>query len=388
MFERVPRERVYELTGVQLMPINTLYQLYAMVRDGSPAPEVMTDLLFMPDLLGYLLSGRKAAEFTIASTSQLYNPTKGEWAAELFEALGLPVGLMQEIVEPGTVIGSLETDIGRRVGLGETPVIAGAGHDTAAAVAAAPAEGRDWAYISSGTWSLMGVESQRPIITQESFDFNFTNEGGVGGTFRVLKNIMGLWLVQQCRKSWAKERMYSYEELTEMAAGEEEVGAIIDPDHGAFLNPPDMPEAIAAFCESTGQEAPGTPAALVRCVLVSLALKYRLALDQLRRLYDHPINRIHVIGGGVRNELLCQLTADATGVPVIAGPVEATAIGNILVQAMALGQVESPAAIREIVRRSFPVVRYEPRGAGQWEDPYRRLCELMEQPGTQEDAAR
>ncbi len=388
LFERVPRERVYELTGIQVMPINTLYQLYAMVRDGSPLLEMTRDLLFTPDLLSYLLSGRRVAEFSIATTSQLYDPRKREWAMELFEALGIPVGIMQEIVQPGTVLGSLETEIGPRVGLGEVPVIATAGHDTASAVAAAPAEGKDWAYISSGTWSLMGVERDRPIITQQSLDLNFTNEGGVGETFRVLKNVVGLWLVQQCRKSWARDRLYTYEQLTEMAAGVEEVGAIIDPDHGSFLNPPDMPEAIAAFCADTGQEPPRTPAAFVRCALVSLALKYRQVLEQLRTVYEHPINRIHVIGGGVRNELLCQLTADATGVPVIAGPTEATAIGNILVQAMALGHVESPAAIREIVRESFHVTCYEPRAVGQWEEPYRRLCELAERTGEGEEAAR
>ena len=375
--ERVSRERVYELTGIQLMPINTLYQLYSMVRDGSPLLEEAADLLFMPDLFAYLLSGEKVAESTIASTSQLYDPRAGGWAEELFEALGISTGLMHEIVEPGTVIGSLDREIRRRTGVGEAPVIATAGHDTAAAVAAVPAEGEDWAYISSGTWSLMGVESGKPIITRESRGFNFTNEGGVAGTFRVLKNIMGLWLVQQCRKAWAEERAYSYEELTQMAAAAEGEGAIVEPDHPSFLNPPDMPAAIREFCERTGQRPPETPGEFVRCVLVSLALKYRLVLEQLRRMCGHPITRIHVVGGGTRNELLSQLTADATGLPVICGPVEAAAIGNVLVQAMALGHVGSVDEIREVARRSFEVRRYEPQPSGACEGLYERFCGLQ-----------
>jgi len=387
LFERVPRERVYELTGIQIMPINTLYQLYAMVRDESPLLEMATDLLFTSDLLSYLLSGRKVAELSIASTSQLYNPRKGAWAEELFQALGVPVEIMQEIVPPGTVLGSLEQDTARQAGLAEVPVIATAGHDTASAVAATPAEGNDWAYISSGTWSLMGVESDAPIISQQSLDLNFTNEGGVAGTFRVLKNITGLWLVQQCRRSWEKERLYSYEELTEMAAEVEEPVPIIDPNHASFLNPPDMPEAIASFCEETGQQAPSTPAAFVRCALVSLALKYRQVLEQLRSLHERPINRIHITGGGVRNELLCQLTADATGLPVIAGPMEAAAIGNVLVQGLALGHIRSPAAIREIVRRSFPVTRYEPHPSREWGEQYRQLSELGERANGGEEIA-
>ena len=377
-FQRLPRERVYELTGVQLMPINTLYQLYSMVRDGSPLLEAASDLLFMPDLFSYLLSGEKRTEFTIASTSQLYNPVEGKWETELFDALGISTGLMQEMVNPGTVVGSLDPEIGRRTGLGEVPVIATAGHDTAAAVAAVPAEGEDWAYISSGTWSLMGVESGEPIITQESLDCNFTNEGGAAGTFRVLKNVMGLWLLQQCRKAWGKDRLYSYEELTRMAASAEHFDSLVEPDHASFLNPLDMPAAIRGFCERTGQRPPETPGEFVRCILVSLALKYRFVLDQLRQVSRRTIGRIHAVGGGTRNELLSQLTADATGLPVICGPVEAAAIGNLLVQAMALGQVGSLDGIREVVRRSFPVTRYEPQRPGAWEGLYERFCELRQ----------
>jgi rhamnulokinase len=255
-------------------------------------------------------------------------------------------------------------------------VIATASHDTAAAVAAAPAEGDGWAYISSGTWSLMGVESPDPIITDESLECNFTNEGGVGNTSRVLKNIMGLWLLRQCREAWASDRLYSYEELSEMALSAPPFKALVEPDDGSFLNPPDMPEAIRSFCRRAGQPAPETRAEFVRCVLESLAMKYRLVLDQLRRIYPRPIETIHIIGGGSRNEVLCQFTANATGVEVLAGPVEATAIGNLLVQALGLGHVSSLAEMRDTVRQSSSLVRYEPERTAHWDRAYERFQEL------------
>jgi rhamnulokinase len=375
-FERVPREHIYEATGVQFLPINTLYQLYAMVRDGSPLLESASSVLMMPDLFNYLLTGEKRTEFTIATTSQLYNPRRRGWDDGLLAALGLSPEVMQEIVPPGTVVGSLDPEVARQAGVGGAPVMATASHDTAAAVASAPAEGRNWAYISSGTWSLMGVESERPIITEQSLAANFTNEGGVANTFRVLKNISGLWPVQECRRSWAGEREYSYRDLTKLAEEAAGFRSLIEPDHPDFLNPADMPAAIREFCQRTGQAPPEIPGEFVRCVLVSLALKYRMVLDQLRGIYPHPIERIHVVGGGVRNELLCQLTADATEVPVSAGPAEATAIGNLLVQAMGLGHVASPAEIRAIVRRSFPVAEYEPRADGEWAAAYDRFQQL------------
>ena len=375
--EMVPREKVYQLTGIQVIRLNTLYQLHAMVRDEWPLLKCATDLLMMPDLFNYLLTGEKRAEFTIATTSQLYNPITDTWAGELFDALRLPLGIMQEIVQPGTVVGTLDADIGQQTGMGALPVVATASHDTAAAVAAVPAEGQDWAYISSGTWSLMGVESEQPIIGAESLSLNLSNEGGVNRTFRVLKNISGLWLVQQCRQAWAGEKLHSYEELMEYAAEAGGFDSIIEPDHPDFVNPPDMPAAIQEFCRQTGQLAPEGMGDTLRCVLVSLALKYRLVLDQLRRVYPHPINRVHVIGGGSRNELLCQLTADATGLPVLAGPAEATVIGNLLVQAMGLGYLTSLQQLREVVRSSFELKRYEPRHTGGWASAYQRLQDLQ-----------
>jgi rhamnulokinase len=376
-FERVPRRRIYELTGIQFMQINTLFQLFAMVRDGSPALKIASDLLFMPDLVSYLLTGARKTDFTIATTSQLYNPRRG-WEPELFDALGVPLDLMQEVVDPGTPIGNLAEEVCRETGLRRAQVIATASHDTASAVAATPAEGDDWAYISSGTWSLMGIESAEPVINDAALNGNFTNEGGVGGTFRVLKNIMGLWLLQQCRRCWASERLYGYEELVQMGSEAKPFGPLVDPDDRRFLNPPDMAEAIRAFCLDTRQRPPAAPGEFVRTILESLALKYRFVLEQLRSLCPRPLTRIHVIGGGVQNELLCQLTADATGLPVLAGPAEATAIGNLLVQAMALGHLSSPAEIRETVRESFPVKRYEPARGAEWDAAYARFLDIQE----------
>jgi rhamnulokinase len=376
VFERIPRERIYDLTGIQFLPINSLFQLFAMVRDESSLLAAAGDLLFIPDLFTYLLTGEKCSEFTFATTSQLYNPRQGDWEEEILQALGLSKAIMQEIVAPGTIIGPLHQAVAEELGFPQVPVVATASHDTAAAVAAVPAGGEDWAYISSGTWSLVGVESLRPVIGPQSLELNLTNEGGVEGTFRVLKNIMGLWLLQRCRQAWADERAYSYDELTEMAVSAEPFRSLVNPDDPVFLNPPDMPAAIADFCTRTDQPIPDSIPAYVRCILESLALRYRQVLEELGQVYPHPVRRIHVVGGGCQNELLCQFTADATGLPVIAGPVEATAIGNLLVQALALGQVNSLAELRAIVRQSFPLKQFLPQQIEPWEAVYERFAEL------------
>lgn len=376
-FKLVPREALYEATGIQFMPFNSLFQIYAMVRERSPLLDAAESLLFMPDLLNYLLTGRKAAEFTIASTSQCLDPRTKSWVPGLFQAMGFSRRILQDIVEPGTVLGPLAEEVAAATGLREVPVVATASHDTAAAVAAVPAEGRNWAYISSGTWSLVGVEEPSPVISPASQAANFTNEGGVGGTIRFLKNVSGLWLVQGCRKAWSAQGPATFEELNRAAAAAAPFAALVDPDDPLFLNPPDMPEAIAAYLRRTGQRQPESRGGIVRSLLESLALKYRQVIAQLGLVLGRPIERIHVIGGGSRNEVLCQLTADATGLPVVAGPAEAAAIGNILVQAMALGRLDSPAAIREVVRRSFAPRSYRPLGnASDWEAAARRFKEL------------
>jgi rhamnulokinase len=378
-FKLVPRPALYEATGIQFMPFNSLFQIYAMVRERSPLLDAAVDLLFMPDLFNFLLTGRKAAESTIASTSQLLDPRTRTWIPGLFQAMGLSKKILQDIVEPGTVLAPLTEAVAAETGLRHVPVVATASHDTAAAVAAVPAEGRNWAYISSGTWSLVGVEEPAPVISARSLEANFTNEGGVGGTIRFLKNVSGLWLIQGCRKSWSAGSAVTYEDLTRAAIEAPPFAALIDPDDPAFLNPPDMPEAIAAFCRRTGQKLPETKAALVRSLLESLALKYRQVVEQLGFVLGHPIEKIHVIGGGSRNELLCQLTADATGLPVVAGPAEATAIGNILVQAMAMGRVSSPAEMRRIIRHSFDLRAYAPVGpVAAWDAAAVRFRDILE----------
>ncbi len=377
-FTLLSRRELYEATGIQFMPFNTLFQIYSMVRDRSPLLEQAADLLFMPDVFNYLLTGIKATEFTIATTSQIYNPRNRDWEWKLFQVMGLPIELLQTVLEPGTVLGPLRQDVAREAHLTNTPVVATASHDTGAAVAAVPAEGENWAYISSGTWSLVGIEVKRPIITQEALEGNFTNEGGVGSTIRFLKNITGLWLVQQCRKAWSDEEDLSYDDLTRMASEAEPYAALIDPDSPEFLNPVDMPEAIRTYCRKTGQTPPELKSSFVRSVLESLALKYRYVIEQIERITGRPIDNIHVIGGGAKNHLLCQFTADATGRLVVAGPVEATAVGNILVQAIALGRVGSHSEMRQIIRNSFKLLPFEPQQTFHWDEAYERFRLLLE----------
>jgi len=373
---RLPAQRIYQLTGIQFMPINTLYQLAAWARRRSPATDAANALLFMPDLFHYFLTGRKCTEFSMATTSQLYNPWTQRWESEIFAALGVSPALMQEILPPGAPVGALSPEVCLQTGLPALPVIAPATHDTGSAVAATPADGEDWAYISSGTWSLMGVEMPQPICSEAARAANFTNEGGVAGTFRFLKNVMGLWLVQQCRRSWAIRQEMSYAELTQLAAEAAPFRSILSPDWSGFLNPPDMPAAIDAFCAVAGQPAPASPGQYVRAILESLALAYRRVLEQLEQVTGKRIATIHIVGGGSRSELLCQFTANATRRVVLAGPVEATAMGNVLTQAMALGKIASLADLREVVRRSCEVQRYEPAGDAGWDAAYRLFRSL------------
>lgn len=373
----IPRERVYQLTGIQFLQFNTLFQLYAMKREASPLLEAASDLLFIPDIFDYIMTGTKKTEFTFATTSQLFNPIKGGWEEELFEAMGVSLSLMQAVIPPGTVVGRLNENICSDTGLNPVPVVAVASHDTGSAVAAVPAEGQDWAYISSGTWSLIGIVVENPILSDKTLHLNFTNEGGLGGTFRFLKNITGLWLLQECRRTWSADREVGYEELTSAARSAQPFAAFIDPDWSGFLKPLDMPEAIRTFCGKTRQRAPVGRAEFVRCILESLALKYRQVLGQIQEVAPRPVGRIHIIGGGARNRLLCQFTANATGLPVVAGPIEATAAGNILVQALCLGYVRTPTEIREIVSESFDLDRYEPEKRAEWEAAYQRFEDIL-----------
>jgi rhamnulokinase len=385
-FRRVPREEIFRQTGIQFMQLNSLYQLLSMVVGRSPALDIAETFLTMPDLFNYWLTGRKVCEFSIATTTQCYDPRRGGWAMSLLERLGIPTRIFPEIVPPGTVLGELSPSVAKEVGLSGLPVIAPACHDTGCAVAAVPAEGTDFVYISSGTWSLMGAELPAPVINEQSLAFDFTNEGGVGGTFRFLKNIAGLWLVQECRRTWARAASLtgeelSYDDLTQMAAQATPLQSVVDPDYGEFLKPGDMPARIRTFCEMTDQPVPQSKGAIIRCALESLALKYRWVLERLEAILGHRLEPIHIVGGGTQNRLLNQFAADATGRQVVTGPIEATAAGNVITQAMALGHIGSLEEGRRIVRNSFDVATYEPAGEAEWNEAYGRFLAMMEQIG-------
>ena len=379
-FTRVPRAEIFRQTGLQFMRFNSLFQLLALQRDRSPLLDVAESLLFMPDLFHFFFTGLRVNEYTDASTSQMLDPASRSWAYGLVKAFDLPSDILGTLVQPGTVLGPLRTAVALETGINPAQVIAPATHDTASAVAAVPAtSGGRWAYISSGTWSLVGVELPVPLLTDAARDFNFTNEGGVGGTTRLLKNVMGLWLVQECRRAWERQgHAYGYGELARLAEAAPPFASLVDPDDASFILPPSMPAALGEFCRRTGQPVPQEPGAVVRCALESLALRYRWVLERLEELTGGTLEVVHVVGGGCQNELLCQLTADACGRPVLAGPIEATAIGNVLVQALGLGVIGSLADAREVVRCSFPVQTYTPQDAGRWHDPYRRFLAILE----------
>jgi len=379
VFTRVPREDVFETTGIQFMQINTLYQLRAMAKAKSPVLDVADRLLMMPDLFNYFLCGEKVSEFTIATTTQAYDPRAADWAHALLDALDIPTRIMPEIVQPGTVLGPVTRAVADEVGCTTgVRVVAPATHDTGSAVAGIPVESAGtWAYLSSGTWSLLGAEVPEPVISPDALAYNFTNEGGVTGTFRLLKNITGLWLLQECRRAWAAAGdLYDYTALTDMAEEGAAFAALVDSDDPGFLRPASMPAAIVAYLERTGQDAPTDRAAMVRCIFESLAMKYRFVLDNLNRLRGCPADVLHIVGGGSQNELLCQWAADATGIPVVAGPSEATAYGNLIVQAIAAGVVGSLGEARSCIRRSVRITTYEPRNTDRWNTAYERFLEL------------
>ena len=377
----IPREEIYAATGVQLMPINTIYQLFAASRGTPPVLDSARRFVMIPDLFNYWLTGEIYCEYTDASTTQLMNPRTRTWAADLMNRLGIPARLAAPIVEAGSILGPVIPDVAAgNPALAGTPVIASASHDTASAVAAITA--RDGtAFISSGTWSLVGTELDAPVLTPLAMRLNFSNEGGVEGTTRLLKNVMGLWLLQGCRRSWARQgHPFTYAELMDAAAREPGFVHLIDPDDPSFANPDDMPEAIDRFCRKTDQPAPSSPGSYARTVFDSLALKYRLVIRDLEAVIERPIGRIRVIGGGSQNNLLNQLTADATGLPVISGPVEATALGNVAVQMLATGTAASLADARAIIDRSFPTTEFMPRDGSDWNREatrFQQYCGLL-----------
>ncbi len=382
-FSMVPREEIFRHSGLQFMQFNTLYQLLAMRLCASPILDVAETLLMMPDLFHWLLTGAKCNEFTEATTSQFYDPRKGDWSAELLDKLGLPTHILGKIEPPGTLLGPLREALVAESGLTAARVVLPGTHDTASAVMAVPAASRpgarpDWCYISLGTWALMGIEAPQPAVNDQVLQFNFTNEGGVGNTFRLLKNITGLWLVQECRRVWNQSGgSFDWEDLNRLSAAATPRAAFIDPDAPDFLAPDDMPAAIRAFCERTGQTVPHDEGAVLRCALESLALKSRRVLGMCEELAGGRIETIHVVGGGTQNRQLLQAMADACNRRLVAGPVEATATGNVMMQAVAAGDVGSIAEAREVVRRSFDVEEYLPRDAAAWDEAYGKFEKVL-----------
>ncbi|MBC7363880.1 MAG: rhamnulokinase [Candidatus Aminicenantes bacterium] len=375
-FENYSAENLYQKTGIQFMPFNSLFQLYAYLENSPEIIKTAHKLLFMPDLLNYLLTGEIASEITIASTSQMLSPFQRNWLPELLEEIGLVPDILPPLRPTGSVLGQV-ADWLVEDGLPAVPVIQVASHDTASAVAAAPGEGQDWVYISSGTWSLVGVELKEPVVNRESFMANFTNESGLARTIRFLKNVSGLWILQQCRKIWCKKQDVTYENIVERASRAAPFQFLLDPDAPDFLNPENMLLAMSDYAEKTGQKMPEDLGSVARSVLESLALKYRLVLEDLEKITGWKYQRIHIIGGGAKNKLLNQFTASATGKTVFAGPEEATSVGNILVQALAAGLLKNQSDIRSTIRKSFEIKEFKPEDTAAWDKAYSRFQEIL-----------
>jgi rhamnulokinase len=382
-FSIVPKEEIFKHTGLQFMQFNTLYQLLAMKLGNSPLLDAAETLLMMPDLFHWLMTGVKSNEMTDVSTSQSYNPITGDWAWPLLEKFGLPSRIFGRIAQPGTRLGPLRKNLAAEPGLSAMQVVLPGTHDTASAVMAVPAASKpgqrpDWCYISLGTWALMGIESPQPVVTDQLQKLAFTNEGGVGGTTRLLRNIAGLWLVQECRRIWNQSGdKFSWDDLTKLAASQAPLVSFVNPDAPELLAPSDMPEAIRAYCKRTGQNVPGEKGAVLRCALESLALKFRHTLGMCEQLSGGRIETIHVVGGGTQNRQLCQFAADACARRVVAGPIEATATGNVMMQAVTAGDVSSIAQAREVIRRSFEVDEYEPKNTSAWDQAYERFLKIL-----------
>ena len=386
---RVPARELYARTGIQLLPINSLFELAAMAAERDPALEHAAALLLVPDLFHYWLCGARAGELTNVTTTQCFDPVAGAWAQDLLERLDVPTSILPEIVPPGTPLAQLADEVDCETSLGGPRVVAGATHDTASAVVAVPFQREHAAFLSVGTWSLVGVERSAPVTDDAAFAANVTNEGGVAGTWRVLRNVTGLWLLHECRRAWAASgRALSFAELESLAAQAAPFRSLIDPDDPELAEPGDMPARIRAICERTGQPAPDEPGAVARCILESLALKHALVVGVLEDVVGATLDELHVVGGGARNELLCAWTAEAAARPVLAGPEEATLVGNALVQELALGGVSTLEQAREVVRASFPLRRYEPTAGGEWREARERFALLSDARAEREAAAR
>jgi rhamnulokinase len=380
VFALVPEAEIFARTGIQFLPFNTLYQLHALKRDQSPQLAEAGHLLMIPDLLRYFLSGDMYSEFTNATTTQAFNPTAGDWDEGLLSAIGIDRNILLPPVKPGSVVGRLRDSVAQEFGVPAITLIAVGEHDTASAVAAVPALTPSFAYLSCGTWSLMGTELREPVLTREAQKLNFTNEGGVYDTYRLLKNIMGLWLLEESKRAWERESSggvkLKYPELLDSASEAAPFRSLIDPDDLRFLNPDHMPSAIAAYCMETGQPEPASKGEIVRCILESLALKYRYVLEKTQSLTGSVFEGLHMVGGGIQNELLCRFTASAIGKPVWAGPAEGSALGNLAVQFIAAGEVSDIAEARKLIRDSFPITTYRPEDPAVWNQAYSTFNQL------------
>ena len=374
----ISKKEVYDVTGIQFLNFNSIFQLYAMKREGNSAFKNAQKILFVPDALSWMLTGNEVCEYTIASTSQLLDPRTKQLDERLLQSLGLTRSKFGKMVNPGTVIGVLTDEVQRMTGLGAIPVIAVAGHDTGSAVAAVPAKDEQFAYLSSGTWSLMGIEIKDAVISDRSYELNFTNEGGIEGTTRFLKNICGMWLYERCRKEWPEEvRKLSHPELQGSAMKVEAFRSLINPDDAAFVNPSSMIEAIQSYCKKTSQPVPETPAEICRCIFDSLALRYRQIFTWLREFASFPLNVLHIIGGGSLNQYLNQFTANSLGVEVLAGPQEGTAIGNIMLQAKACGEVKDIWEMRAIIANSIELKKFMPADKELWDAAYEKYLKIV-----------
>lgn len=372
----VAKEDVYKTTGIQFMNFNSLFQLYTMKRDGNSALKHAAKILFVPDALSWMLTGEAVCEYTIASTSQILDPRTKELDERLLGSIGLRRDMFGKMVFPGHKIGTLTEEVMKITGLGSVPVIAVAGHDTASAVAAVPAKNENFAYLSSGTWSLMGIETKEAIINRTSYELNFTNEGGVEGTTRFLKNICGMWLLERCRKEWGNDAPADYATLLGEAMKTKPFQSIINPDDKIFANPANMEEAIKGYCKETGQHVPEGYAEICRCIFESLALRYRQVFGYLQEMSSFPIDTLHIIGGGSKNEYLDQFTANATGVTVLAGPQECTALGNIMIQAKVAGMAGDIFGMRKMIADSITLKRFEPQDKEIWNKAFEKYCEI------------
>ncbi|MBZ9686040.1 rhamnulokinase [Clostridium estertheticum] len=379
-FTKIPKEELFKETGLQFASYNTIYQLLSMAEKRDKKLYDAKTLLLMPDLINYMLTGEKVSEFTEVTTTQLYDYTKSCWKENILEKLNIPKHIFTGIIKPGMTVGSLKEDICRELNVPSIKVIAVGGHDTASAVAAVPAVGENHVFISSGTWSLLGIENDRPIINDKVYKYNFTNEGGVNDKVLLLKNIMGLWILQECKRDWEKQgKIIGFPELVSLGASEEGGKSFIDPDHELFYGPGNMPEKVKEFCRNTNQIIPESIGEIVRCVEESLALKYRWAIEKLEEITSKKIDTVHMVGGGIQDTLLCQLTANTTGKRVVAGPVEATAIGNIIVQAQASGIIKDVAHGKEIIRNSFEMVEYKAMDNEKYAVNYERFLKIISQ---------